>query len=145
MVQQLVLVGLCVLLLFAALPTALLLAFAMLPTFCALAIDRSPIRSGTICVGSLNLAGVWPFLLMLWTRGHSVINATQIMVDPYAWLVIYSAAAVGWLLYMSFPSMVSAGMALFAGRRLVQLRQKQKQLIAEWGNEVTAGYSRPSL
>src|SRR3546814_17124933 len=77
--------------------------------------------------GSLNVAGTWPFLMALWTRGHAVMNAMQIILDPYAWLVIYSAAAVGWMLYLSFPALVSAGMGLFAGRRLAQLRQQRKR------------------
>lgn len=137
--QQLALMVFCIGLLAIALPTALLLAFALLPLCCAFITDRSAGRSATICVGSLNFAGTWPFLLLLWTHGHTVTNAMEIMLDPYSWLVIYCAAAVGWLLYLSFPSLVSASMSLFAGHRLAQLRQQQKHLIAEWGNEVSGG------
>jgi hypothetical protein len=136
--QQILMAGLCTVLLIAALPTALVLAFALLPTACAFMIDRSTTRSATVCVGALNVAGTWPFLLMLWTRGHTVVNAMQIIFDPFAWLIIYCSAAVGWLLYMSFPSLVAGSMSLFAGRRVAQLRQQQKQLVAEWGSEVSS-------
>lgn len=136
--------GFCVLILAVALPTALILSFAMLPTFCALATDRSPGRSAVICVGSLNFAGTWPFLLGLWGRGHSVANAMQTMFDPYAWLVIYSAAAAGWMLYMLCPSLVAFIMSVSAVRRAALLRQQQKNLIAEWGEEVVVNKDRAS-
>lgn len=123
-------------LLVAALPTALMLALALLPAVVAMVTDRSPARSGMISIGAMNLAGTWPFLLKLWTSGHTVVNAMKIILDPTAWLVIYAAAGVGWLLYVSFPALVAACMAIFAGRRLTQLRARQKQLVEEWGPEV---------
>lgn len=133
---QLLIAAFCAVLLVTALPTALMLALALLPAVVAMVTDRSPARSATISLGAMNLAGTWPFLLKLWTTGHTVVNAMQIILDPTAWLVIYAAAGVGWLLYVSFPALVAACMAIFAGRRLTQLRVQQKQLVEEWGPEV---------
>jgi hypothetical protein len=133
---HLLITALFVVLLAVALPTALLLALALLPAFVAVITDRSPARSATISVGALNLAGTWPFLLKLWTTGHTVVHAMEIIVQPAAWLVIYASAAVGWLLYLSFPALVSACMSIFAGRRMAQLRAQQKKLVEEWGPEV---------
>jgi hypothetical protein len=130
-------------LLAAALPTALMLTLALLPTVVAMITDRSEARSATISIGALNLAGTWPFLLKLWTTGHTVVNAMQIILSPIVWLIIYAAAGVGWLLYVSFPALVSACMAIFAGRQLAQLRARQKQLIEEWGPEVATKPSSP--
>ncbi len=141
--HQLVLTTVCVALLAAALPTALMLAISLLPMICAFAIDRTPGRYATISVGMLNFAGTWPFLIKLWTSGHTVVNAMKIVLDPFAWLVIYSAAAVGWLLYFSFPSCVSLCMSMFAGHRITQLRQNQKKLIEEWGPEVASHHTAP--
>lgn len=141
--HQLLLTTVCVGLLAAALPTALMLFIALLPAICAFAIDRSPGRYATISVGMLNLAGTWPFLLKLWTSGHTVVNAMTLILDPFAWLVIYSAAALGWLLYFSFPSCVSLCMSVFSGHRISQLRQNQKKLIEEWGPEVASHHTAP--
>lgn len=141
--HQLLLTTVCVVLLAAALPTALMLSIALLPAICAFIIDRSPGRYATISVGMLNVAGTWPFLLKLWTTGHSAVNAMKIVLDPFAWLIIYSAAAVGWLLYFSFPSCVSMCMSVFAGHRVTQLRQQQKKLIDEWGPEVASHHTAP--
>lgn len=141
--HQLLLTLVCVVLLAAALPTALMLAIALLPAICAFMIDRTPGRYATISVGMLNIAGTWPFLLKLWTTGHSVVNAMKIVLDPFAWLIIYSAAGAGWLLYFSFPSCVSMCMSVFAGHRVAQLRQQQKKLIDEWGPDVASHHTAP--
>lgn len=143
---QFLFTGAFVALLAAALPTALMLALALLPTLVAALTDRSPTRNATISIGALNVAGTWPFLLKLWTDGHTVVNAMQIIVNPAAWLVIYGAAAVGWLLYISFPALVAACMSVFAGHRMAQLRAQQKKLIEDWGPEVAtnpAPHHRP--
>ena len=141
--HQLLLTAVCVVLLAAALPTALMLSIALLPAICAFIVDRSEGRYASISVGMLNLAGTWPFLLKLWTSGHTVINSMKIVLDPFAWLIIYSAAAAGWLLYFTFPSCVSACMSVFAGHRVSQLRQQQKKLIEEWGPEVASHHTAP--
>jgi hypothetical protein len=120
-----------------------MLALALMPAFVAMITDRSEARSATISIGALNLAGTWPFLLKLWTSGHTVVNAMEIILNPTAWLVIYAAAGVGWLLYVSFPAMVAACMAVFAGRRLAQLRAQQKHLVEEWGPEVATNPAPP--
>lgn len=140
---QVLITGFFVVALAAALPTALMLAFALLPAFVALLTDRSPGRSATLCIGALNLAGTWPFLLRLWTGGHTVINAMQIILDAKAWLVIYSSAAVGWILYLAFPTLVAACMSMFAGHRVIQLRQQQKRLLEEWGPKVATNSAPP--
>ena len=142
--HQLLLTAVCVVLLAAALPTALMLSIALLPAICAFLVDRSQGRYATISVGMLNVAGTWPFLLKLWTTGHSVVNAMKIVLDPFAWLVIYSAAGAGWLLYFTFPSCVSVCMSVFAGHRVSQLRQQQKKLVEEWGPEVASHHTAPT-
>jgi hypothetical protein len=143
MKNQLLLTAVCVVLLAAALPTALLLSIALLPMACAFLVDRTQGRYATLSVGALNFAATWPFLLKLWSSGHSVVNAMKTVLDPVAWLIIYSAAAVGWVLYHSFPSCVSLCMSIFAGHRVSQLRQQQKKLIEEWGPEVASHHTAP--
>lgn len=122
-----------------ALPSFLLVVIAMLPTFGAYLIDTNPKRSLTRSVGFLNFAGTWPFLLQLWTGSNSLIQSVKIMTDPYAWLLIYSAAALGWLFYLGLPSMGLMFQDYSAEQRAKRLRIAQKKLKAEWGAEVTGG------
>lgn len=133
---QVVLTGLCLALLTVGLPTALMLTIALPPTFCAfLAVHRQGYYVA-LSIGALNIAGIWPFLLKLWTTGHTVSNAMQIIIDPLAWLIIYGAAAAGWVLSLWFPVLVSAYMSMFTAHRLKDLQRQQQKLVEEWGPEV---------
>jgi sugar phosphate permease len=94
-------------LLFAALPTTTLLAVAMAPTLGAFIGDTTPRRYLTKCVAGMNLAGTIPFLHKLWTTSHDMATAIALVTDLYVWLSMYSAAAVGWLLFLGFPGVVA--------------------------------------
>jgi hypothetical protein len=132
-------------LLIAALPSAVLLCFGLMPTMCGFLIDRTPPRYATRCVGALNFAGCWPYLLNLWKDGHNMVNAVHILLDPTAWLVIYGSAAAGWLCYLSFPAVAWALMDVFAGRRIAHLRKEQRKLIGDWGDEVAKAPIQPLI
>ncbi|MFN4281035.1 MAG: hypothetical protein ACK4NA_00195 [Alphaproteobacteria bacterium] len=129
----------------AALPSAVLLCFGMMPTMCAFMIDRAPPRYATRCVGILNFAGCWPYLLNLWKDGHDMVGSMQILLDPLAWLVIYGSAAAGWLCYLSFPAVAWALMDVFAGRRIANLRKEQRRLIEDWGDDVAKAPIQPLI
>lgn len=128
-----------------ALPTALLLAFALLPSLVALLIDRHPKRYAVRCVAAFNLAGTWPYLVALWKGGHTLLLASQTLINPYAWLIIYGAAAIGWLCYLGLPAVVWAWMELFAGRRIAHLRRQQTKLVEDWGEDVAKAPLPPRL
>ena len=130
-------VGVLVLLL-AALPTAMLLAIGLAPTMVALIVDLTPGRYLTRCVGGLNVAGLAPFIHKLWLGGHTMALAFSIVTDMYAWLVIYSASAIGWLLFLGLPGAVTIFRQLNAKRRIYFLRERQRALIDEWGESITA-------
>ena len=119
-----------------ALPSFLLLVVAMLPTFGAYIIDKHPNGHLTQSVGFMNLAGTWPFLLQLWTGSNSLIQSVKMLTDPYAWLLIYSAAALGWLFYLGFPSLSLMFQDYSAEQRAKNLRIALKKLKVEWGDEV---------
>jgi hypothetical protein len=129
-----------VLILFAmlALPTLLILLFGMLPTFIAFIVDRSNRKSQAICVGSMNLTGVFPSLIDLWyNTSNTYSEAVDIFSDVLAIGVMYSAAAFGYLLYMLIPPMVTTFLNVMAQRRISLLKDAQKKIIKEWGPEVS--------
>ena len=55
------------------------------------------------------------------------------MSDVFGLFVIYSAAGLGWLLFLGLPGAVAMFRSLNAKRRIYVLREKQKDLIGEWG------------
>jgi hypothetical protein len=121
-------------LLLLALPTTMVLAIGMAPTLGAFFADKSPGRYLTKCVAAMNLAGVIPSLYNLWITGHDLKTANNIVTDPYTWLVMYCAGAMGWLLFLGLPGVVAVFRSLNATRRIYVLREKQKLLINEWGD-----------
>ena len=125
------------LLLMIALPTVLLLGFGMLPTIVAYLIDRNEEKFATFCVGGLNFCGVFPYLLNLWGGEHTNEASIGILTDVFAIAVMYGGAGIGWLLYLTLPPVVSSFIQVMNKRRLEQLRQTQREIVEEWGEEVT--------
>jgi hypothetical protein len=121
---------------FAALPTATLFFVGMAPSLVAFIVDTTPGRYLTRCVAGMNLAGLAPFMHQLWMKDHSMSLAMKIVTDVYAWLAIYGASAIGWLLFMGLPGAVAMFRSLNGKRRIYMLREKQKQLINEWGDSI---------
>lgn len=119
--------------LFAALPTAIILMIGMVPTLVAFIIDRTPGRYLMKCVAGMNLAGVVPWLYHLWITGHDMIVAMDMASDPFVWFAIYGASGMGWLLFLGLPGAVAMSRVLNAKRRIFFLREGQKSLFNEWG------------
>ncbi len=120
-----------------SLPSVLLLFFGMLPTMVAFIIDRSRQKHAMFSVGGMNFSGVFPFLLNLWTGEHTVNAATNMLTDdPFTLAMMYGAAGLGWLLYISVPPVVTAFLTVMAQHRIAQLRTTQTRIIEEWGEDV---------
>ena len=124
------------LLLIVSLPTVLLLLFGMLPAIVAYVIDPSKHKTSTICVGAMNFAGVFPYLLSLWTGIHSINVALGILTDIFALMVMYSTAAAGWMVFMAIPPVVGVLMSGMDRRRIAALRARQQRIVREWGRDV---------
>lgn len=123
-------------LLFAALPTALLLMVGLTPTLVALIVDVTPGRYLTKCVAGVNIAGTSPFIYQLWSGINDMSSAMRIIGDPFSWLVIYAAAGIGWLLFLGLPGVVQVVQTLNADRRINMLRERQSELLEEWGDSI---------
>lgn len=118
------------------LPTTLVILVTMLPTLAAWLVDRQPGRALAVSVGLLNFAGSLPGVLEVWTNGHDVAAARWVLSDAGVWLAAYSAAGVGWLLFIVLPPMLRAFYARSTARRIRALQRRQEQLEKDWGPEV---------
>lgn len=123
---------------FFALPTVLLLSAGMVPTLVAWIVDRNRDGYTPMAVGMLNLAGLFPSLLGLWTGGHALGTTGRIFSDPYTWLFAFGAAAVGWGLVLGLPKVLETAMTFRNEAEIKRLENRQAALIAEWGPEVKA-------
>jgi hypothetical protein len=118
-------------------PTTALLSVGMLPTFVAAFVDRTPGKTKAITVGALNLAGCFPFLLQLWSQGHSFDKAIYIISSPTAIITMYAAAAVGYFIDWVLTGFVAGILYQKGEARLKAIAETQAELIKRWGREVT--------
>jgi hypothetical protein len=118
------------------LPSTILLALGMIPTVVAYVVDRDPDKTAPMTVGGLNFAGVVAFLINLWQAGHSMAALSKVLTDPFAWLVMYGAAGLGWAIYYGVPPAVVGWVVLRAESRIAQRIEEQRELVDLWGTEV---------
>jgi hypothetical protein len=114
----------------------LLVAMGLVPTFVAFLTDSDDHRSATATVGFLNVAGVLPFLIDLWSKGQTMEAALAIVREPSNWLIMLGSAAVGQLLYFALPPAVALMSVAQLETRKAKLKQAQEELKAVWGPDV---------
>ena len=119
-----------------SLPSVMVIVFALLPTFVAFIVDRTPEKNALFCVGSLNLCGVLPYLIDLWTGDNSMDAAILILTDVFSLVVMYGASAFGWMIFQSLPPIIATFITVLAQSRITSLRSTQRKLIEEWGDIV---------
>ncbi len=117
--------------------STLLLIVGMLPTFVAVFVDRSKKKNKALTVGSMNMAGCTPFLLELWSQGHSLDKAIFIISDPMAIVVMYAAAGIGYLIDWAMTGVISIILFDRAKSRKKAIEKQQEELAERWGKEVT--------
>jgi hypothetical protein len=115
----------------------LLLLAGFIPTYVAFATDNDPEKSGAASVGAMNLAGIVPFLIDLWTKGQTPGNAFRILSEMNTWLVILGAAAIGQLIVYAVPQAIATLSQTHAEARIKALRKNLDMLKESWGPEVS--------
>ncbi len=127
----------CVILAAAFSSLALILAIGMVPTFVCLIVDKSKGRVKTFTVGALNFAGCLPFLLEIWKRGASLEMALNYILQPRTIVVMYFAAAMGYMIDWAMTGIVSSVMVQRGKARLKEIEKQKAALVERWGEEVT--------
>ncbi len=117
-------------------PTTLLVGIGMIPTFVAFVVDRDPEKPAPITVGGLNLCGVLPYVLDLWSGQNTLQQAIRLLGDPTTWLVMFGAAAVGWACYHGIPGLVAGFEIARAEARIATLQKRKRRLAEDWGADV---------
>ena len=120
-----------------ALPSFIIIAAGMIPTVLARALPATPDQKrGALAVAMLNFAGVLPVLAMLFSRGHNLNNAMQLLGEPLPWMLMLGAAGIAVMLQSVLPNAAISVMERAAQQRVHKLKVQQKELITEWGSGV---------
>jgi hypothetical protein len=85
----------------------------------------------------MNFAGVFPFVLAVAQQQQmSMLTVATRLTEPLTWLVMYGAAAAGWLICGVTPMLARAGIEIQAFQRRRALEALSKAIREEWGPEV---------
>ena len=117
-------------------PTVLLLAIGMAPSLVAFIIDKRPRKMTARAVAYLNFAGALPYTLKLWMGQNTISGVMELIQEPFALMIMYSAAAAGWALNFIMPPIMSAYLAVQHETKIRSLASRQEKLIKEWGSKV---------
>lgn len=119
-----------------SLPTVLLVFFGMLPAIVSAIIDRTPKKNATFCIAGINFCGVFPYMMELWVGENTLDGSIRILTDVFSLIVMYGAAAFGWMIFQSMPPVVATFVTVIAQSRVASLRSTQRKLVQEWGEDV---------
>jgi hypothetical protein len=118
-------------------PTTIMLTIGMLPAIVASFVDKTGQKTLGLTVGAMNLAGCVPFVLELWTADHTIDQSMRILSDPFTIMVMYAAAAVGYMIDWALTGIVAVFMAEQGRGRIKAIEIAQNELVRKWGREVT--------
>lgn len=118
-------------------PTTILLCIGMLPTVVASFADTSREKMLGLTIGAINLSGCAPFVMELWTSSHDISNSLSIVSNPVNLIIMYTSAAVGYVVEWSVTGVVVVFMTEKARLRLENIDKTQEEMIVKWGAEVT--------
>ncbi len=116
---------------------SIVLVIGMIPTIVATIVDRSEDRLKMLTVGALNLAGCMPFLLEIFKKGNDIGTAVGFITQPRTIVIMYMAAAMGYMIDWAMTGIVSSIMVQKGKARLKEIEKQQKMLSERWGVEVT--------
>ena len=119
-----------------SLPSLIVLTVGLLPTGVAFIIDRSDQKSGTFCVGGMNISGVVPFIFKLWSDNHTIVVAIEIVSDIFSLLIMYAAAGLGWIMFLTVPPIIASFLSVISQTRVKVLKASQNKILDEWGPEI---------
>ena len=121
-----------------SLPTVILIGIGMLPSLVAGVIDRSDGKYATFCVCGINFSGLFPFLMDVWFVNHSTDMAIRILTDVFNLVIIFGSAALGWLLFVAVPPVITTFLSVMSQHRMTILKTTQSDIIEEWGEKVAS-------
>jgi hypothetical protein len=120
-------------------PLCLIALPGLMPSIAVFFADRGRPRYTSYTVAVMNFAGVFPFLLTALKHGLSLEASAAKLSDPFTWLVMYGAAALGWLTCALTPAIARFCLEIQAMQRRRTLESMAKAIVTEWGDEVAKG------
>lgn len=116
--------------------STILFVLGMLPTLVAFFVDKQVGKNKTFTIGSLNFAACFYYLTKVWSHAQPMEMAIDFITNPKTYVVIYSAAALGYLINYITTIIVASVLKQKSLIRLEKLEKAKKQLEERWGEKV---------
>ena len=120
----------------AFLPTSMLLFVGMLPSLASMFLNPMGVGARPATVSAMNLAGVIPFILKLWSTENDFQTSFEMVTDPQVIVIIYTAAAFGYLIDWLVSNLVASFLYQKGINRMKQIKKRQEYLVSQWGEGV---------
>ena len=130
-------VAICILVgMLGVMPSTIMFTLGILPTLVAIYVDKDPKKMSGFSIGTLNIAPIIAYIILLWEKGHNMDNAMVLLTNPTTLMVIYFCAWMGWLVHFIVPPLVAEIVKKNAQARLKKIKQEQAKIVKAWGDEV---------
>ena len=117
-------------------PFAVLILVGMMPSIVSWIMEQNPHKNISATMAQLNFCGVVPNIMTLWSKGGDLNQALLIVQDPFSLLFMYGAAAMGWLVTMAMPPIMSFVISAKASETIKRLESRKLKLYEEWGDSI---------
>ncbi|MFZ4763199.1 MAG: hypothetical protein ACOYK8_10320 [Alphaproteobacteria bacterium] len=119
------------------LPSTIIFLAGLLPSLVVFGLDKDKEKTWSLTIGSMNFCGVLYYAMDLWMSNYTVDHAQKILANPMSWGVMYGSAAVGYFLFYAIPPIAGAILSVKLGGKIDGIKKKQKELVDQWGEEVS--------
>ncbi|MBI1301675.1 MAG: hypothetical protein GC137_08465 [Alphaproteobacteria bacterium] len=122
------------------LPTSFLLLVGLIPSWVAVFIGAITRGTRPATVVAMNLAGCMPFVMKLWSQGHTFENAVYIVSNTQVITIIYTAAFFGYLIDWVVTGLVASYLYQKGRARMRVIKSRQEELIEAWSKDVAGRF-----
>ena len=120
-----------------AIAITIIVIIGMLPTMVAAAVDKTKKKAKVMCVGSLNSAFCVPYVLKILENDSTIDFSLSLISDPLTIVVMYTGAALGYMIDWILTNFTKKYMTQKAHNRLKAIKAQQDEMIKRWGFKVT--------
>lgn len=125
-------------------PYTIVIGLGLLPSLITWLVDRDRAKLTAVTVLALNAAALMPSLIHVWESGGTMSAALELMASPLTWILILLGVLAGWVFSQGVPALVVGVIITRERAQANRMRERQKQLIEEWGSAVAEGVDAPA-
>ena len=108
---------------------------ALLPGITALLWDKKPGKFASKTVFAFNITGMSPYIVAIASSGSPDVTAYNTLQDLYAWVLIYSFAALGMGILYLIPQITLVILEIRSKYMVKKMKRFQQDLVDEWGED----------